>query len=299
MFQYDDPTASATMQAPAAPGTPGFFTDGSPAGGVPPTVLRADFMNSVMMELLNIVAAAGITPNKTVNNQVLSAIQALFQQGTPGRLLRITPYTGGTFTWNKGVGTTALRVRVQASGAPGGGAVATGSGQVSIGSGGGAGAYAEAWITGASVPSSATVTAPVGPSGSAGAAGSNGSSASFGSLVTAPGGNGGTIAGPSAPPFPPTSVTVTTAPSGANVVGTPGASGGYAFAVATTCIAAGQGGNATIGAGAPAVSSGVNGAPAAGYGGGGGGTSQGPSAGALTGGKGGDAIVIVEEYGSA
>lgn len=298
MFQYDDPTASASMQVPAAPGVAGFFTDGSPAGGLPATILRADFMNSVMMELLNIVGAAGITPSKTVNNQVLTAIQALFQQGTPGRLLRITPYAGGTFTWNKGVGTTALRVRIQACGAAGGGSPATGPGQVSIGSGGSAGAYAEAWITGASVPASATVTAPVGPNGVSGITGANGASASFGALVTAPGGNGGQSAGPAVPPFPPASVTVTGAPSGANVVGVPGAAGGYAFAVATTCLAAGQGGNAEVGAGAPAVSVGSNGAPAAGYGGGGGGTSQGPSAGALTGGKGGDAIVIVEEYGS-
>ncbi|MCA8195487.1 hypothetical protein [Burkholderia vietnamiensis] len=298
MYQYDDPTAVASMPIPAEAGTAGFFTDGSPAGGVPATILRADFMNSVMMELLNVIEAAGITPSKTVNSQLLAAIQTLFQGNTPGRLLRITPYTGGVFTWTKGAGTTALRVRVQACGAPGGGSPATGSGQASIGSGGSAGSYAEAWITGASVPASATVTAPVGPNGVSGASGTNGSSASFGSLVTAPGGNGGTTAGPSAPPFPPTSVTITSPPSGANVVGTPGASGGYAFAIATTCIAAGQGGNATIGAGAPAVSVGANGAPAAGYGGGGGGTAQGPSAGALTGGKGGDAIVIVEEYGS-
>lgn len=215
-----------------------------------------------------------------------------------GRLLRVTQYTGGTFTWTRGAGTTALRVRAQGTGAAGGGAPATGAGQVSVGSGGGAGATAEAWITGGAVPASATVTAPVGPSGTAGSVGSNGATASFGSLLTAPGGVGGGTAGPSNPPYPPVSVGNSAAPSGGNVINTAGAGGGYAFAIATNAVSAGIGANSLLGAGGQAVSTGVNGAAAPGFGGGGGGTSQGPSAGALTGGKGGDAVVIVEEYGS-
>lgn len=80
MYQYDDPTVSATLPAPAAPATPGFFTDGNPSEGEAATILRSDFMNMLMMELLNIVDAGGETPSKTSYNQVLTAIQALIGQ---------------------------------------------------------------------------------------------------------------------------------------------------------------------------------------------------------------------------
>lgn len=82
MYQYDDPTVSATLPTPAAAGTPGYFTDGSPTAGVAATELRSDFMNMIMMELLNVVEAAGETPSKTTYNQVLTAIETLIQQRT-------------------------------------------------------------------------------------------------------------------------------------------------------------------------------------------------------------------------
>jgi hypothetical protein len=78
MFQIDQPTASPTLQTPVAAGTPGYFTDGNPVQGVPATIVDNDFMNMVMMELINVVTAGGLTPSKTTYNQVLKAIQALF-----------------------------------------------------------------------------------------------------------------------------------------------------------------------------------------------------------------------------
>lgn len=78
MYQYDDPTCALALPAPAAPGTPGYFTDGNPGGGVAATELRSDFMNMLMMELLNVVSASGQTPSKTAYNQVLSALEACF-----------------------------------------------------------------------------------------------------------------------------------------------------------------------------------------------------------------------------
>ncbi|WP_322095142.1 hypothetical protein [Paraburkholderia bannensis] len=78
MYQYDDPTVSATLPTPASAGTAGYFTDGNPVGGVAATVLQADFMNMLMLELLNVVNAAGIAPSKTTYNQVLSALEACF-----------------------------------------------------------------------------------------------------------------------------------------------------------------------------------------------------------------------------
>lgn len=74
MYQYDDPTVLPTLPTPAAPGTAGFFTDGNPGAALPATILRSDFMNMLMMELLNVVEASGQVPSKTTYNQVLTAL---------------------------------------------------------------------------------------------------------------------------------------------------------------------------------------------------------------------------------
>lgn len=79
MYQYDDPSVSATLPTPAAAGTAGYFTNGNPASGQAATLLTADYMNMVMLELLNIVTAGGVTPSKTSYNQVLSAIKRIGQ----------------------------------------------------------------------------------------------------------------------------------------------------------------------------------------------------------------------------
>jgi len=77
MYQFDDATAVSALPAPAAQGTPGFFTDGNPATNTPATLMRSDFMNMLMMEMLNVVTAAGLAPSKTTYNQMLTAIQQL------------------------------------------------------------------------------------------------------------------------------------------------------------------------------------------------------------------------------
>lgn len=79
MYQIDQATASSTLPAPAAAGTQGFFTNGNPASGVAATIVDADWLNMIQQELVNIVAAAGITPSKTTYNQVLSAIKRIGQ----------------------------------------------------------------------------------------------------------------------------------------------------------------------------------------------------------------------------
>lgn len=80
MYQIDVATAATALPTPAAPGTEGFFTDGNPASGLPATIVDADFMNMLMMELINLVEAAGQSPSKTTYNQVLTAIKTLGQQ---------------------------------------------------------------------------------------------------------------------------------------------------------------------------------------------------------------------------
>lgn len=77
MFQTDQASAVLSLPAPAAAGTQGFFTNGNPGSGIAPTILDADFMNMVMMELVNVVVAAGLTPSKTNNSQLLAAIKAV------------------------------------------------------------------------------------------------------------------------------------------------------------------------------------------------------------------------------
>ncbi|RKP50502.1 phage head spike fiber domain-containing protein [Trinickia fusca] len=80
MYQYDDPTCVASMPMPAAAGTPGYFTNGNPGTGQAATILSADYMNMVMLELLNVVKTAGLSPSKNAYNQVITAIKLLMQQ---------------------------------------------------------------------------------------------------------------------------------------------------------------------------------------------------------------------------
>jgi hypothetical protein len=76
MFRIDQPTATQTLPTPAAPGTPGFFTNGNLALGVPSTVVDADFLNRTQEELLSVLTAAGISPVKSNYTQLLAAIRA-------------------------------------------------------------------------------------------------------------------------------------------------------------------------------------------------------------------------------
>lgn len=78
MHRIDNTTAVAQLPAPAPVGTPGYFTGGDLVGGVAPTIVDADWLNAIQEELISILAAGGITPNKTQKNQVLQALQAMF-----------------------------------------------------------------------------------------------------------------------------------------------------------------------------------------------------------------------------
>ncbi|WP_408596557.1 hypothetical protein [Pseudomonas sp. PLMAX] len=53
------------------------FTEGDPVGGVPATVVTAAWMNDVQEELVSILAAAGITPVKGTQDQILKAIRTI------------------------------------------------------------------------------------------------------------------------------------------------------------------------------------------------------------------------------
>ncbi|MFO5742350.1 glycine-rich domain-containing protein, partial [Klebsiella pneumoniae] len=82
-----------------------------------------------------------------------------------------------------------------------------------------------------------SISIVVGAGGQGGTAaspvGSVGGSSSFGSLMVAPGGTRGPSAGPANPPFLPQGNVASSAPSGANIIGSPGAPSTPAYANAT------------------------------------------------------------------
>jgi hypothetical protein len=85
MFAIDNDTASTTLPPIKPVGIPGFFTAGT-VGGVPATIVEADFLNQVQQELLAVLAAASIAPSKATNNQVIQAILWLIANNTRQRL---------------------------------------------------------------------------------------------------------------------------------------------------------------------------------------------------------------------
>lgn len=90
MFQIDNSTAVAAIPAPTPAGQAGYFTDGNPATGVSATILPAEFMNMLMMENMNVLSAAGITPAKGQYNQLALAIAKIVQGGAAGQASETT-----------------------------------------------------------------------------------------------------------------------------------------------------------------------------------------------------------------
>lgn len=78
MQRVSHPTAVGTRPAPRAVTAPGYFGSGDPMTGTPATVLDRDFLNQVQEELMGVVEAAGVSPSKTDNTQLLAALRILF-----------------------------------------------------------------------------------------------------------------------------------------------------------------------------------------------------------------------------
>jgi len=72
------PVASAVRQ---------YFTEGS--AGQPPTIPGGDWFNQVTNELLNVLAAAGIDPSKTDDDQLLQAIQRVSISNDEGSVAEV------------------------------------------------------------------------------------------------------------------------------------------------------------------------------------------------------------------
>ncbi|HDR9065469.1 TPA: hypothetical protein QDA90_000724 [Burkholderia vietnamiensis] len=81
MYQIDVSTVASTQPASTALGTVGFFTDGNAATGVAATVVPAEFLNAIMLEMMNAITGAGLTLTKSSFNQLFKAIQTIAQGG--------------------------------------------------------------------------------------------------------------------------------------------------------------------------------------------------------------------------
>jgi len=77
MYQIDVSTAATTQPAATSLGAIGYFTDGNPATATPATLVPAEFLNATMLEILNAITAAGLTPTKSTYNQLATAITTL------------------------------------------------------------------------------------------------------------------------------------------------------------------------------------------------------------------------------
>jgi hypothetical protein len=94
LYQVDVPSVASVLPTPAAAGTPGYFTDGNPGTGTPATILGADFMNMLMLELLAVLTAGGVTPSKVTYNQLLTAINNLIGSSAGTAVTAIAAGTG-------------------------------------------------------------------------------------------------------------------------------------------------------------------------------------------------------------
>ena len=77
MFQIDNATAASVKPASTPPGVAGYFTDGNPAVGQAATIVPAEWLNAVMLEVMNAVTGSGQALSKSDFSQLWTAIQTL------------------------------------------------------------------------------------------------------------------------------------------------------------------------------------------------------------------------------
>jgi hypothetical protein len=211
----------------ASVGTPGYATDGDPAGGFEATIFDAGQYNILQEELVSVVVAAGITLSRSDRGQVLAAIRAMFAPSVM--------QLGGSGNFVVPAGVTKIKVTLCGGGGGGGGS----NGNSSAGSGGGGGARLRGVLI---VTPGQSIAYAVGGGGvrgnTSGGGGGGGGATTFGAL-TAGGGIGGfgATAG----------VIATNAGDGGGATGSateadPGLSGGTGYLVGGGGIVAGGGG---------------------------------------------------------
>ncbi|MCI1670849.1 MAG: hypothetical protein LKI37_14825 [Citrobacter freundii] len=311
----------------------GKYTDGSVAGGIAATRLRAAAFNAMQEELAHIVESAGLVLDINDMTQVLKAIQKLtLSRANPfadiksdgaaaistalsnlgliggvipnkiGRLVNIKIInTSGTYTRSP----QATFGYVEVIGAGGAGAGSPGINNTTdinysvVGSGGGAGAYAFKFYQ--ELPVTAPVIVGVGGQATY-ATGNPGGASSFNSSIVAYGGAGGSYIGAY---YTNSVITNVRGPSGGSAVGgdinAAGEMGGSCFVSNNLNVVSGKGGASKLGSGGISVGGGsANGVPSSTPGGGGSGAVSSRdslvAAPAQLGGAGANGIVIVWEF---
>ncbi|MEG6444079.1 carbohydrate kinase [Enterobacter roggenkampii] len=303
----------------------GKYTDGSVAGGIAATRLRAAAFNAMQEELAHIVESAGLALDINDMTQVLKAIQKLTlsranpfadiksdgaaaistaltnlglvdAEGTVGRLLKIQVfYNSGIY--NPTPGTKKVIVEMVGGGGGSAGSRAAASGNISVGGAGGAGSYAKGQFT----QNFSGVQITVGTKGAGGTSSgpyaSDGGTSSFGSLISAAGGAAGQPAGPTNSfPFSTVATVVSAGANGANIIGTPGQGASASIAVNAAVVVESPGGSSQFGAGGFITAFNAKGVNGSGYGAGGGPSKVNGGNAAVAGGDGSQGLVIVWEY---
>ena len=143
----------------------------------PATPLLTFFLADLGAQIIPVLEAAGLTPDRTNPEQLLTAIQ-----GWAGKNIAVF-YNSGTWTVPNGV--TTAEVEIVGGGGGGGGSSST-----YAGGGGGAGGFAKGPVDNLTPGSQITVTVGAGGAGGTSPAGSAGGSSSFGSYGSASGGGG-------------------------------------------------------------------------------------------------------------
>lgn len=310
----------------------GKYTDGSVAGGIAATRLRAAAFNAMQEELAHIVESAGLALDINDMTQVLKAIQKLtLSRANPfadiksdgaaaistaltnlglgearfsGRLLNTNIFkSSGKYIPTPG--TKKIRVIASGGGGGGGGVPETTENQQATAGAGLSGAFIEAFFE---VDNDFEVNVIIGAAGKGGGAGRNsgseGGTTYFGSLITAPGGTGGGAGGASANTSYIQGISWGASPTSSGTVlrafrcsaKTPGA-----MVISVKAVAGGTGGDTPLGSGgiggaSSSSFSGRGGGKAEGFGAGGGGACAPAGSEAQSGGDGAPGIVIVEEY---
>ncbi|CNB93783.1 bacteriophage tail fiber protein [Yersinia frederiksenii] len=214
----------------------GEFTDGNVAAGVPPTILPAEWFNTLQRELIKVVQDGGLALDPNDDTQVLAALKKLFLQSgnnlseikaagptavaaalvnlglgdvTNGRLIKTTIITD-TQIFHTQEKTKFVRVRQVAGGGASGAASATGSSQNAVTCPGSVGVYAEALF----FSNFDGVLVTIGEGGQPRLGnGFNGGDTSFGNLLICPGGLGSLVGNALTPPSYSSPQSTTSAPT--------------------------------------------------------------------------------------
>jgi len=291
----------------------GWFVDENPVIGTQGSLIPAAWGNGVTQEILNVIKAAGLTPDEAQNDQLAQAIGALVDftklKNTPttlsgygitdavGRLLAVKQFdTVGITVYRADPKAKRIRVRLVGAGGSGGGcSPVTGNAQA-LGGGGGSGAYAESLFdVNAEILAGVPITLGAGgvPRNTTGAAGGM---ASFGIYMTAAGGAGG----PAGTFVMPAVAFIQGGVggrlvTGGNLVSARGVTGGYAMSNPNWGLLSGGGGASPFDGGGAFSGVNLNADPGVRGSGGGGSCSNSATASCLSG-AGGNAFCEIWEY---